>query len=137
MFTQQEAVELLEGDGVYPFPSLYGKLFFSFSYYSGLSVEHVRLLKWMDIDMDKGIIQKDEKEVDISPELRNVIDKITYDSLWTRKADYLFPDSEGNAPTPASVNELFIETMTHAGINYLARKLTPNSFRRTFNFWFA
>jgi len=77
---------------------------------------------------------KNDKE---GKELSRLIDKITYDSLWTRKADYLFPDSEGNAPTPASVNELFIKTMTHAGIDYLARKLTPNSFRRTFNFWYA
>ncbi len=145
MFTREEAKEILDGEHISPFPSAEAKLFFSLSYCTGLSVETVRELKWENLNLDQGVVrtvetdEEDNEEVELSFDLALTgrFTGLQENSSDVDNKDYIFTGSDRGPLSMETIQKNFELTMEAAGINFRKRKLTPNSFRRTYNFWYA
>ena len=137
MFTREEAAEILEKEGSDPFPSKTAKLFFSFSYYTGFSVDILLSLKWDAVNWKESFITDGEKKRPITEKLRPFLEELKASSMDTSPDHFIFTDDRGKALSEEFVEKEFEKTMEAAGIDFRKRKLSPNSFRRTYNFWYA
>jgi len=145
MFNRKEAKKILEGDQVSPLPSAEVKLFFSLSYCTGLAVETVRELKWENLYLDKEMIrtvevdEEDDEEVEVNFDhaLTVWIEKLKEKSGAAGDKNYIFTEANEEPVTIDTIQKHFESAMGTAGIDFRKRKLTPNSFRRTYNFWYA
>jgi len=145
MFNREEVKNILNREGMFPFPSLDTKLFFSLSYYTGLSIETVRELRWGNLDLDKEKIRTvkvdggdlEEVEIFFDHALTSLLIELKENSHTIADTEYLFTDPNGGPVSIETIQKNFELTMETEGIDFCKRKLTPNSFRRTYNFWYA
>ena len=90
-----------------------------------------------NLHQDKRIISLNDKEKSYDLSLDESLDELYNKSKFTKDEDFIFSDSSGNEYSLDFIELEFAKTMETAGIDYGDRKLTPNSFRRTWNFWYA
>jgi integrase len=117
--------------------------------YAGLRVGELLAIKWGDVDLAGGQIQVRQaktpsgvREVDIQPELRDVITFWKVETAHPERDDYVFPTSTGK---PENRNNLrrrvLMRTLNHArekgrGLEVaLPNSIAPHDLRRTFASW--
>ena len=128
-----------------PDPRMYA--LFATGICTGLRIGELLALRWQEVNLAKGLLTvinaKTEagtgREIDISPELQDVLTSYQTTARHAKPSDYVFATKTGKADTRSNIAKRLKRTVERAneglaeqGASLIPLEISPHSLRRTF-----